>query len=209
MRLARHSAVAQIVEHAGEQTLSVQQVCVASRNQGVKNRQWPCCRCVEPVVETSEVLSEASERNHASLSAVERSELTTRAGEWNQMKFLKSSLLSAYFMAVRLDFRECLWRYFWFLRTILNSVVGRDNPAPGTVISRNLSCRGCSMFYAKLGTCGKPGDTYKNLHTRRIESFGCWCFTEFSNRFASKDCWARARGLEIGWSDELRPPEEH
>ena len=124
------------------------------------------------------------------------------------MKCLKSSLLSAYFMVVRLDFRECLWGYLGFVKGLLKWALRIGAVDPVMVSKRNASCRSCSMFDDLTGTCGTPGDTYKNPHTKRMESFGCWCFTEFSNRFASKDCWARAHGLEIGWPDELRPPEE-
>lgn len=129
------------------------------------------------------------------------------------MKCLKSSLLSAWFMAVRLDFRECLWGYIGFVKGMAKWALRIGAADPSTVARRNASCRCCPMFDGKRGTCGKLGETfiYPNSFTnrKRVVSFGCWCFVEFSNRFASKDCWARAHGLEIGWPDELRPPEEH
>lgn len=64
---------------------------------------------------------------------------------------------------------------------------------------RTRACRLCEMYYEPLGTCGEPG------HTVDGQPVGCWCYVALANRLPDKDCWARARGLEAGWPDDLRP----
>ena len=120
------------------------------------------------------------------------------------MKWLHSSLISAFWMAVRLDFRECLSKYSIFGRNILNLCAGIE-AEDSTIQSRNLECHRCDIYHAKLGTCGIPGDVFLDPQTGKIQSFGCWCHVESANRIEAKDCWARANGLDLGWPDAIRP----
>lgn len=71
--------------------------------------------------------------------------------------------------------------------------------------ARMHACNGCSLYSKHYETCGTPGESFEDPATEKLESLGCWCIMREAARLPKKDCWARARGLDIGWPDNLRP----
>lgn len=127
------------------------------------------------------------------------------------MKFrlIKAIAVSGMWMALRLDFRDCLTGLFGIAKFTALALLGKDRAPTGLESMRNTACRGCQMFDINYGTCGIPGDVYENPHTGKIEAFGCWCVTEVANKSLSKDCWGRVHDdyfpERIGWDEKLRP----
>lgn len=72
-------------------------------------------------------------------------------------------------------------------------------------MARRAHCKECSLYNAKLGTCGSPGESYYDHETKRLESLGCWCILTFAARLPKKDCWARMNKMDFGWPKNLRP----
>ena len=125
------------------------------------------------------------------------------------LRWTKAIAVSGFWMATRLDWRDCIARYYDTAWMIVNLCRPSKHATAVVISKRNLSCSECVMRYSPLGTCGQPNDTFVPSHTNRIATMGCWCFTEIANIVEAKDCWARAYGEDIGWPDEIRPHKQN
>jgi hypothetical protein len=69
---------------------------------------------------------------------------------------------------------------------------------------RNVSCKNCDMYSAKWGSCGEPGETYKD-GKGEVHRSGCWCIVRYANRDPKKACWLRFHGFSKGWDERDMP----
>lgn len=118
---------------------------------------------------------------------------------------VKAIIISSFYSATKLSYKDCVLKYIGFARSVLCGMFGFRRATDRIKNNRDRSCSNCQMFYAPLGTCGVPGDTFVSPVSGNRESFGCWCVTKLANRYSDKDCWARVNDLDIGWSDAERP----
>lgn len=114
-----------------------------------------------------------------------------------------AAALAFWRMAYDLSARDAIPR-LWFAALLICKffLLRRDTVLGG---KRSECCGGCPMFHAEHQTCGVIGDLWIDPELNREVPFGCWCFLPAATQIPSKDCWARAQGLEIGWPDKLRP----
>lgn len=116
---------------------------------------------------------------------------------------VKSILFSLLMTALVLDWRDALadiWRAAW---AIVRSLwASRQAPNRERAILRLAHCHNCPFYDAPWQTCGTPGEMH-DIDTRM--KIGCWCYLPLATFDPTKDCYARANGLDVGWPDVLRP----
>lgn len=125
------------------------------------------------------------------------------------MKALKSILYSLFQTLLRLDIRDSIPGMFTAAHGIVRAL-WHDGEHPELKALRDLTCQRCPMYSEKWETCGVPGEVQEEITAPdgfyyRPKKIGCWCYLPLANNDPEKDCWARAKGLEVGWPDELRP----
>lgn len=106
-----------------------------------------------------------------------------------------------------------LWRLAWncsFItgfyrargaaRLVLNYLF-REKVPTVTAWRRYRICQECPMYDTYWDSCGHPGET-----TDDRQPLGCWCYLPAAVAVPQKDCWGREQDLDIGWTNDLRPP---
>lgn len=79
----------------------------------------------------------------------------------------------------------------------------RKLPGRDIYIARESACLDCAIYNPQLGTCGTPGETWRDPATGRLETFGCLCVVAVKS-LLHVDCWLwlKTNG-HAGWPNHL------